>query len=98
MKTIETINSKNFKYVKCPMCEKYPKRRDPGRIRFPKISFRGIRWIAEESILEIQGHCEHCYKEYRIRIVQIRLTGNITVLDPKDRSNVPIEKTVGRGM
>jgi len=84
--------------VKCPMCEEYPDRRDPNQVRIPTIKFRGIRWIAEESILEIQGACEHCYKEYRIQIVEIRLTGNITILDPKNRSNVPIGKTVGRGM
>ena len=85
METLPTLNSKNFKYVKCPTCEKYPSRWNSRRTTVPRIVFPGIRWNAEMHQVEIQGHCEHCYKEFRVLIEGIdgQTLSLITLVNPK---------------
>lgn len=88
MKTLPTINSHNFKGIMCPTCEKSPKRH--GKDRVPVIIFKGIRWVADYRVLEFQGHCEHCYKEWRIQIDGFALSKTHPEL-----FNPKISKTVG---
>lgn len=97
MDTLPTLNSQNFKQVKCPTCEKYPERR--GDRQIPEIRFVGIRWVAEKHMIEIQGYCSHCHKEHRIQIEGIdhKTLGMITIFNPKLSKQVgPIEEHLKR--
>lgn len=98
MKTLPTLNSKNFKQVKCPTCEKYPERKRGGP-KVPIIKFLGIRWVAEEHMLEFQGYCVHCFKEHRIQVEGIGhdLLHEISLFNPKLSKDVgPIEEHLKR--
>lgn len=87
MKTLPTLNSHNFKYVKCPVCDKYPNRH--GKEVIPKIIFTGVRWVAESRDLEFQGSCEHCFKEWRIVIRDFSLNRRpIGLYDPKKHHRI----------
>lgn len=82
-KTLATLNSKIFKMVKCPMCEKYPNRYGRKQIK-PTIRFYGFRWNIEIATWEIQGYCVLCAKEWRIVISVDHVTGlHFTIVDPK---------------
>lgn len=65
--TEPTLNSRNFKLVKCPTCEKYPNRYGVTQIK-PTIKFNGFRWNIEKGTWELQGYCVLCHKEWRILI------------------------------
>lgn len=98
MDTLPTLNSRNFKQVKCPTCEKYPERVRSRRWK-PEIRFAGIRWDAEGNMLELQGHCVNCSKEFRVLIKDIgpKQLHGISIFNPKSSEHVgPIEEHLKR--
>lgn len=95
MNTEKTINSKNFKLIKCPTCQKYPER---ARWPDPFIRFIGIRWNAGMDELEIQGYCECCHKEFRIIVYQVDISKNsVDLFNPKLSKMIgPVDEFVRR--
>lgn len=99
MNTLPTLNSKNFKQVKCPMCEKYPARWEDRRAAPPHIKFNGLRWDAEGHIFELQGYCDHCWKEFRVLVrgVNHEQLHKISLYNPKIPEHIgPIEEHLKR--
>lgn len=96
--TLPTLNSHIFKIVMCPTCKKYPSRH--GRRLTPRIIFTGFRWNVEQHILEIQGHCDFCFKEWRLKINDFSLIMNdIDIGDPKlgpISELIPVEQLLRR--
>lgn len=91
MKTQPTLNSVNFKYVKCPACLDNPDTQQFERKAM--INFRGFRWNFGDCSLEIQGSCGRCFKEWRIKISNYQpFENDIDILNPKKG---PSEKKVG---
>lgn len=99
METQPTLNSKNFKMVKCPTCEKYPGRYEKSVSHKPHINFKGLRWDCELHIFELQGYCSHCNKEFRVLVLGVdhEQLHKISLYNPKVSDHVgPIEEHLKR--
>ena len=95
MKTLPTLNSINFKGIECPMCKKYPNRR--GQNKTPLVSFKSIRWNVETGVLELQGHCERCFKEWRLEIPDdMNSTYHARLKNPKNGEYLELENHIRR--
>lgn len=73
--TAKTLNSRYFKKLQCPVCA----RRKESISDFT-INWKYIRFNVETRMMEMQGFCNFCFKEYRLQfVVWKNMNGKITM-------------------